>query len=71
MALVKTTQKSMDYIPAKRPSLPTKQGIQIIGEMSTPRILWFVTAKHSRGLKTLAIIGLLGYIVYDKLKFVI
>jgi len=61
--LVKNQSK---YEDSKELSKPTKSGIRIISEMSTTRILWFVACKHSSGLKTLAIIGLVSYIAYDK-----
>lgn len=47
-------------------SRPTKSGIRIISEMSTLGIMWFVLSKHSSGLKTLAILSMGSYIVYDK-----
>lgn len=62
--LVKNQPK---YIDRSKVSEPTKSGIRIISEMSTTRILWFVACKHSKGLKTLTILGLAGYIVYDKI----
>lgn len=61
MSLVKD-----NLIDQKNLSKPTKSGIRIISEMSTPRILWFVTCKHSSGLKTLAILSLVSYVAYDK-----
>jgi hypothetical protein len=51
---------------SKELSKPTKKGIRVISEMSTSRILWYVTCRHSAGLKTLAIVTLASYIVYDK-----
>lgn len=47
-------------------SNPKKAGIRVISEMSTSKILWYVTCRHSSGLKTMAIIGLVGYLAYDK-----
>lgn len=53
-------------IDQKELSKPTKSGIRIISEMSTLGIMWFVLRKHSSGLKTLAILSMGSYIVYDK-----
>jgi hypothetical protein len=64
MALVK--KDGLDYEDSKEISKPNKKGIRVISEMSTSRILWYVTCRHSSGLKTLAIIGFAGYIAYDK-----
>lgn len=61
--LVKNQPK---YIDRSKVSTPTKSGIRVISEMSTSGILWFVACKHSKGLKTLAIVSLAGYIAYDK-----
>lgn len=60
------TNAKVELIDSKTISKPTKSGIRIISEMSTSRILWFVACKHSSGLKTLAILGLASYVVYDK-----
>lgn len=61
--LVKNQPK---YIDQSKVSQPTKSGTRIISEMPTSRILWFVACKHSKGLKTLTILALAGYIAYDK-----
>lgn len=60
------TNGKVELIDSKTLSKPTKSGIRIISEMSTSRILWFVACKHSSGLKTLAILSLASYVVYDK-----
>ncbi len=63
MTLTKETPK---YIDSTKPSKVTKEGVRVITEMPTSRIIWFVMSKHSSGLKTLTIVGLLSYIAYDK-----
>ena len=54
------------YIDPKELSKVTKQGIQIIGEMSTPRILAHVAQKHRVGLLGLSTFFMGSYIAYDK-----
>jgi hypothetical protein len=65
-------ESNLKYEDSKELSKVSKKGIRVISEMSTSRIIWYVACKHSSGLKTLTIIGLLSYIAYDKVvKFFI
>lgn len=57
--------KAMEYedIPMKKSK---KSGIMVISEMSTMRILWYVTMRHKVGLLMLANLGLVSYLAWDK-----
>lgn len=46
---------------------PTKSGIRVISEMSTPSIVVFVLYRHRYPISVIINILLIGYILYDKI----
>lgn len=61
-----TLVKAQPKYEATTPKLPTKGGIRVISEMSTPRILGYVMLRHRVGLLMFSTVFMAGYIVYDK-----
>lgn len=45
---------------------PTKKGIRIISEMSTVKILSYVTYRHCVGLLLASTVFMAAYVAYDK-----
>lgn len=45
---------------------PTKEGIRIISEMSTVKILSYVTYRHRVGLLLASTVFMAAYVAYDK-----
>lgn len=62
-----TAQNAMSYQAASKINKPTKQGIRIISEMSTTRILTYVAYRHRVGLLMASTAGLLAYVAWDKI----
>lgn len=54
------------YIDPAKVSRPTKSGIKVITEMSTPRIISFVAYRHRVGLLAFSTVFMFGYVAYDK-----
>jgi hypothetical protein len=67
MTLVKNKPSATQpYSDPARVGTVTRQGVRIISEMSTPRILGYVALRHRVGLLSLTSFVLASYIVYDK-----
>lgn len=57
--------KSMEFI--ETPVRPTsKKGTRVISEMGSWSILWYLTTKHRVGLLFTSNVGLVTYILWDK-----
>jgi hypothetical protein len=46
---------------------PAKEGIRVISEMSTAKIVSYVAYRHRVGLLALSTVFMFSYIAYDKL----
>lgn len=63
--------KTNGFIEAKKPSTVTREGIRVITEMPTYRIIWFVANRHRVGLLAMSNVALLGAIVWPKISWII
>jgi hypothetical protein len=57
--------KTMEYEPTPV-GKPTKSGIRVISEMSTARILLYITSRHKYGLSLTLNFTFIGFELWDK-----
>lgn len=64
--LHKNNNQQLKY-EVTRPQLPTRQGIRIISEMRTSRIIAFLLRRHRVGILATTNALMISYVAYDKL----